>query len=594
MKEFFKYVLATICGVMISGVALTVLFVLLSVFFVCAMLGMDDGRTHEDVQKAHSFLRLTLNGALYEDVSENAIEYFFGQPAPQLSLRQMLTAISEAKKDENIDGIYIEAQYLVNASAAHAHELREALSDFRKSGKYILAYGDFYTQSCYYICSVADKIALNPQGQVDWHGLAAEPVFYKDLLEKIGVKMQVFKVGAYKSAVEPFTSDEMSEENRAQINSYLGDIWTTMLGDVAASRNISANKLDEYADSLTLFFPADSLLSFGLVDELCYMDSVSDMLRELTETEKGIIPLVAVSSLCEKDSGEKDAQDCIVVYYAFGEITTEALSFAEETIEMERVMRDLKRLRNDGSVKAVVLRINSGGGSAYASEQIWKEVKLLSECKPVVVSMSGMAASGGYYIGCAADYLLADANTLTGSIGIFGMIPDVSGLMNEKLGLHFDVVKTNKHSDFGSLSRPLDSTEERLMQRYIERGYDLFTRRVADGRKMNIDTVRALAQGRVWTGRQAAGNGLVDSTGNLNDAVKKAAELANVEDYWIRIEPKAEPWYVSWGEKMKRDYFNSEMKATFGTLYSQIMFLYQNRETDWLQARMPYEINLIK
>lgn len=595
MKEFFKYVLATICGVMISGVALMALFVLLIALFICAVFGIDDGRAHENLQKGHSFLRLTLNGALYEDVNEDAIGYFFGQATPILSLRQMLTAIEAAKENKNIDGIYIEAQYLTDVTAAQAHELREALSDFRKSGKYILTYGDFYTQSCYYICSVADKIVLNPQGQADWRGLAAEPVFYKDLLEKIGVKMQVFKVGAYKSAVEPFTSDEMSEENRAQINSYLNDIWTTMLDDVSASRLISKQKLNEYADSLTLFFPADSLLSWGLVDELCYLDSVSGMLRNLTETEKGIIPFVSASDLCKTASETKrSAKDCIIVYYAVGEITTETLSFGTDVIEMEKVMRDLKRLRNDNSVKAVVLRINSGGGSAYASEQIWNEVQLLSQRKPVVVSMSGASASGGYYIGCAADYLTADPNTLTGSIGIFGMIPDASELLNDKLGLHFDVVKTNEHSDFGSLSRPFNPAEKGLMQKYIEQGYNLFTQRVADGRKMNIDTVRALAQGRVWTGKQAAENGLVDSIGNLKDAVKKAAELAKVTNYQIKIEPEAEPWYVNWGEKIENNYFNYKLKETFGTLYEHIIFLSQNKKTDCLQARMPYEINLIK
>ena len=590
MKQFVKYTLATVCGVLISGVVMAVVAIMLVSLFVLGSVGID---RQKGVSKEHSFLRLTLNGPLCEDERRSALELVFGRQAPCVSLREVVTAVREAKVDDDIDGIFIRAQYLTDVSPAMAHELREALCDFRKSGKHIVAYGDFYTQGSYYICSVADRVLVNPQGHVDWHGLAVEPVFYKDLFARLGIEMQVFRVGAYKAAVEPFTADEMSEENRAQVRSYLSDIWGTMVGDVSASRLISGERLEAYADSLTIFLSADSLAALGLVDGCCYLDSVSKILRELTGTERGVIPLVGVSDLCDRARLRGRGARQVAVYYATGEIMTEAPGFADDVMEMGKVMRDLRRLRQDETVGAVVLRINSGGGSAYASEQIWNEVRRLREQKPVVVSMSGAAASGGYYIGCAADYLVADANTLTGSIGIFGMVPDASGLLGDKLGLRFDAVKTNEHSDFGSLARGFDSAEKRQMQAFIERGYDLFTQRVAQGRGMDIDTVRALAQGRVWTGRQAVENGLVDTIGSLDVAVKKAGELANIGNYRVRIEPEAEPWYESWRETSERDYFNLRVRAVLGALYEPLMFLYVNKGADWAQARMPYEINLL-
>lgn len=591
MKRFVKYTLATVCGVLISGVLMAVVAILLVFFFVLGSVGID---RQKGVSKEHSFLRLTLNGPLCEDERESVLEHVFGRQVPCVNLREVVTAVREAKVDDSIDGIFIRALNLTDVSPAMAHELREALCDFRKSGKHIVAYGDFYTQASYYICSVADSVLVNPQGHVDWHGLAVEPVFYKDLFARLGIEMQVFRVGAYKAAVEPFTADEMSEENRVQVRSYLSDIWGTIVGDVSASRLISGERLEAYADSLTIFLSADSLAALGLVDGCCYLDSVSKMLRELTRTEKGVIPLVSASDLCDKARlrGRGARQD-VVVYYATGEIMTEGLGLADGVMEMGKVMRDLRRLRQDETVGAVVLRINSGGGSAYASEQIWNEVRRLKEQKPVVVSMSGAAASGGYYIGCAADYLVADANTLTGSIGIFGMVPDASGLLGNKLGLRFDAVKTNEHSDFGSLARGFDSAEKRQMQAFIERGYDLFTQRVAQGRGMDIDTVLALAQGRVWTGGQAVENRLVDTIGSLDVAVKKAGELAKISDYGVRIEPEAEPWYASWWETSERDYFNLRVRAMLGALYEPLMFLYVNRGADWAQARMPYEINLL-
>ena len=513
MKDFVKYTLATLCGLFLAGIALFILGIL-------SIAGMMTMESAAPSIKPQSVLRLTLNGELQEDAPNDPLGDLFGSTYPTLSLREIQTAIQGAKENPNIDGIYIEAQTLLGATPAMIRDIRESLADFKKSGKYIIAYGDNYTQGAYYICSIADSIILNPQGQVNWCGMASQPIFYKDLLEKIGIKMQVFKVGSYKSAVEPFTATQMSDANREQVTSYLNDIWQTMLTDVSRSRSIKKDLLNEYADSMLTFRPAEELVRNGMVDSL-------------------------------------------------------------------------RTLREDESVKAVVLRVKSGGGSAYASEQIWHEVKLLREAKPVVVSMGGMAASGGYYISCAANYIVAEPTTLTGSIGIFGLIPDASQLLSDKLGLHFDVVKTNAHADFGTLARPFNPSEAQMMQGYIQRGYKLFTERVADGRNMKTGQVEKLAEGRVWTGRQAVENGLADANGNLQTAIKKAASLAQIKDYHTEYAPTPSPWYEGLFDQQKKDYLNTALQETLGTYYAPLMNLRQLRQMSVLQARIPYEPNFI-
>ena len=492
-----------------------------------------------------------------------------------------------------LDGIYIEAQTLLGATPAMIRDIRESLADFKKSGKYIIAYGDNYTQGAYYICSIADSIILNPQGQVNWCGMASQPIFYKDLLEKIGIKMQVFKVGSYKSAVEPFTATQMSDANREQVTSYLNDIWQTMLTDVSRSRSIKKDLLNEYADSMLTFRSAEELVRNGMVDSLCYIDGISRMLRAKTGKDKGALPLVSVKELAAATEATPKKGDKIAVYYAYGDIVDRKTEWSENVIDAETVCRDLRTLREDESVKAVVFRVNSGGGSAYASEQIWHEVKLLREAKPVVVSMGGMAASGGYYISCAASYIVAEPTTLTGSIGIFGLIPDASQLLSDKLGLHFDVVKTNAHADFGTPARPFNPSEAQMMQGYIQRGYKLFTERVADGRNMKTGQVEKLAEGRVWTGRQAVENGLADANGNLQTAIKKAASLAKIKDYHTEYAPTPSPWYEGLFDQQKKDYLNTALQETLGTYYAPLMNLRQIRQMSVLQARIPYEPNFI-
>ena len=583
MKEFVKYTLATLCGLLLAGIA--TLF--LSLLALGAILAAGEA---SPAIKPHSALRLTLNGELREDTPEDPFATLFGTPYPTLSLREILTAIEGAKENPNIEGIYIEAKALLGATPAMAREIRNALADFKESGKYIIAYGEHYTQGTYYICSVADKVILNPQGQVNWCGMASQPIFYKELLEKIGVHMQVFKVGSYKSAVEPFTATQMSEANREQITSYLNDIWHTMLADVSNSRYIPARRLDAYADSMLMLCPAEELVQKRMVDTLCYIDGVSRILREKTGTKEGELPLVNTKTMIAATEDAPEKGDKIAVYYAYGDIVDQQAGWPEYVIDAKSMCRDLKELREDKDVKAVVLRINSGGGSAYASEQIWHEVKLLREKKPVVVSMGGMAASGAYYIACAANYIVADPTTLTGSIGIFGLIPDASQLLGEKLGLHFDVVKTNEHADFGTLSRPFNPAEAQMMQSYILRGYKLFTGRVAEGRKMPPARVDSLAQGRVWTGRQARMNGLVDNNGGLRHAIRKAAAIAGVKDYHTEFSPAPATWYESIRNREK-SYLDAALQEALGTYYTPLMNLKQIRQTSPLQARIPFDPN---
>lgn len=586
MKEFVKYTLATLCGIFIAG---GLMFVFSIILLASVMVS---GNLAAPVEP-QSVFRLTLDGELQEDAVDDPLGELMGDSYAKLSLKNVISAIGAAKEHADICGMYVEAKSLGSVAPAMAQELRQALEDFKKSGKFIIAYGDDYSQTCYYICSVADKIILNPQGLVDWKGMASQPIFYKELLEKIGVRMQVFKVGTYKSAVEPFTGTQMSEENRMQVSSYLNDIWSTMLSEVAQSRKIPVARLNEYADSMSLFRPADDLLKAGLVDTLCYMDGVSALLRTKTGKKEGLIPMVGVKDLLAGADMQKQKGEKIAVYYAYGDIVDRKGQWNEAAIDAGTMCRNLKKLREDESVKAVVIRVNSGGGSAYASEQIWHEVELLRAAKPVVVSMGGMAASGAYYLSCAADCIVAEPNTLTGSIGIFGMIPDGSRLLGEKIGLHFDVVKTNEYADFGTLARPFNASEADKMQKHVQRGYELFVRRVSDGRKMDIGKVEQLAEGRVWTGRQALDNGLVDINGNLNTAVKKAAELAKLKDFRTESYPAPKAWYENLLNDRKETYLDNMLQERFGKYYVPLMNLKNIGNMDRLQARLPFEPNFL-
>lgn len=592
MKSFFKYTMACLLALILFSVVSTII----TIVSFAGMMAMD-GMTAPI--KENSILRINLNGALPEQTEENPLAMFMGGNKESVPGLQTLTeAIRKAGENEHIKGIYIEDAVLY-AAPATLQELRQALTDFKKSGKFIIAYSDNYSQSGYYICSVADKVMVNPEGLIDWHGLASETLFFKDALEKVGVRMQVFKVGTFKSAVEPFTNSEMSEANREQITSFLGNIWKNMLLEVSEDRKINVDKLNELADEYTALHPAQYLIDNRLADTLTYIDGVKDYLKKKMETDDDkALSFVSPKEMVSAEIPDfKEEKEKIAVYYAVGNIVQTAddglsIGSKDPQIVGEKVVDDLRALREDDDVKAVVLRVNSGGGSAYASEQIWREVELLKEKKPVVVSMGGMAASGGYYISCGANKIYAEPATLTGSIGIFGMIPDISELVTQKIGLKFDAVKTNALSDMGTMSRPMNAEESRLMQAMVERGYETFTGRVAIGRKMPIEKVKTIAEGRVWTGEQAKELGLVDKLGNLSDAVKAAAKLAKVEKYNTVDYPAPEPWFTQFLNDQKSGYLDAELRNTLGEYYTTFSLLRNLRNQDRLQMRLPFDPNI--
>ena len=590
MKDFFKFTLASMLGMFLF----TILVTILSIIGIAGMVASEN--LGAPVEK-NSILRINLNGAIEEQSQANPMAMFNGGESETVGLDNLLLAIQKAKGNDKVKGIYIEGG-MPAATPATLQEVRQALLDFKKSGKFIYAYADTYTQGGYYICSVADSVMVNPQGGIDWHGLASEPMFFKDALAKVGVKMQVFKVGTYKSAVEPFTSTEMSEANREQVTSYLGSIWGHMLKEIAASRKLKEAELNAYADSFLMFQPTENLIKWHVADKLTYIDEVKASLKQKMELDDDDeLRFVSITDMALSEDPDKvDSDDEIAVYYAYGDIVNEAsnslTSGGSHSIIGTKVVNDLRELREDKNIKAVVIRVNSGGGSAYASEQIWREVELLKAEKPVVISMGGMAASGGYYISCGANKIYAEPTTITGSIGIFGMIPDMSELITQKVGVKFDVVKTNALSDFGSMSRPMNAEEGRLMQAQIERGYETFTGRVAMGRKLPNDSVKAIAEGRVWTGEQALKIGLVDKLGNLNDAIKCAAKLAELKEYTTSNHPAAEPWYANLLNNKKDNYLESQLRATLGEYYTTFSLLHTLKAQDRIQMRIPFEPNI--
>ena len=590
MKSFIKYTMATVVGIFLT----MTLFTIISIISLAGMMATE-GMSAPIKEK--SILRLDLSGTLAERSESNPFAVLMGKENTALSLEDALLALDKAAKNENIIGVYLEGGAL-GANPGMAQELRQALVEFKESGKWVVAYGDSYGKTAYYLPSVADSVLLNPEGNVDFGGMASQIMFYKDVMEKVGVKMQVFKVGTYKSAVEPFICTEMSPANREQVTSYLFSIWTNMLKDVAASRNMEVGKLNSLADSLTMISEASVALNGGLVDKLCYMDEVKAILREKSglEDEDDDLVFASVADVAKSETLDEKVDEQVAVYYAYGEIVQSqgtGLGMSQEhQIVGEKMIKDLQDLREDDDVKAVVIRVNSPGGSAFASEQIWREVCLLKEKKPVVVSMGGMAASGGYYISCAANRIFAEPTTLTGSIGIFGMIPDVSELMTGKIGLKFDVVKTNEMSDIGTMARPFNEAESAQMQKMINRGYDLFTKRVADGRGMAQDSVKLIAEGRVWTGEQGLNIGLVDELGNLDDAVAHAAELAKVEKFRAVPYPGADNPFELLLNQTKGGYLDSELRELLGEGYAVYSLVRNVKDADRIQARMPFEMNI--
>ena len=584
MKQAF----ATVVGILIFTVAMGIIGVI-------SILGMVASTESTPKVKDNSVLVLNLNGVMQERAEDDLYGFLTGGEVSSLGLDELTEAIDKAKADDNVKGIYIEASMFAPDGPASVQALRNKLVEFKKSGKWIVAYGDQYTQSAYWLCSVADKVIVNPEGIVDWHGLCTETMYFKDLLAKFGVKMQIAKVGKFKSAVEPFFADKMSDANREQISVYLNGIWGNIVKEVAQSRKLDAKTLNAYADSLVTFASADELLKMKLVDQVAYYDEVrAEIKKRLGLDEDDNISQVSVTQMCAQPNKNK-ADDRIAVYYAYGDIVSDAQSEMTNgaSICSANVVPDLEALMNDDDVKAVVLRVNSPGGSAYASEQIWRAVTRLKAKKPVVVSMGTYAASGGYYISCAANYIYAEPTTLTGSIGIFGMFPDVSGLLTDKLGLKFDQVKTNKYSNFGTTSRPFNEEEMQYLTNMIDRGYKTFTKRVSDGRKIPVERVYEIAEGRVWLGQDALKIKLVDGIGGIEQAVAKAAELAKVKEYRTKTYPAKADMFESLLNRASSEggnYLDGKLRSTLGEYYAPFMFLKQLDRQDAIQARMPINV----
>jgi protease-4 len=590
MKDFLKIMLASALGFIIANI---LFYLIAMIIFFGAMGSMVGSISSEKFSlQDNSILNLRLNGPITERTAEE--DPFTSLISPDMptpmGLNDIVSAIRKAKNNDKIKGIYLDSR-TVSASMATLAEIRNELESFRESGKFIVSYADTYSQTGYYLASLADKVVINPEGNLDLHGLASMPIFFKDALDKLGIEMQIFKVGTYKSAVEPFTLNEMSDANREQVNSYLHDAWGFLRGDIAESRSLTPEDIDMLANQMPLMQSTDFLLSANLVDTLLYETEMKDYLRSLLNLDDGKkIPSATVANMKSVTTKTvKKTDNTIGILYAEGNIVSGSGS---ANIQDKYMVNQIEKLKDDESIKAVVFRINSGGGSAYASEQIWKAITDLKAEKPVVVSMGDMAASGGYYIACNADKIVAQPTTLTGSIGIFGVIPNFEELTN-KIGIHTDVVKTNEFSDFGDMTRSFNDQESQLLQNMIERGYDLFLTRCAEGRNMPKDALALYAEGRVWTGNQAKEIGLVDELGGIEKAIEIAAEMASLGKSYVIFEyPKKRSMIDELLNPAKEDLAARTLKEYLGESYELFMILKDIKEQDYIQARIPFDLNI--
>ncbi|MCQ2094738.1 MAG: signal peptide peptidase SppA [Bacteroidaceae bacterium] len=588
MKQFFKYTLATITGIII-------LALVYGIFVTLTFVGMLSMQSAPKQVEKNSVMVVKLNGAITERADDNPFAQLVNGNAENIGLDNLLAAIKNAKENENIKGIYLEAGTLSGATPAMVQEIRDALVDFKKSDKFIVAYGDNYSQGAYYLCSTADSLIINPEGNISWQGLATQTIYFKNLLEKVGVSMQVFKVGTYKSAVEPYILDDMSDANREQIETFSDEIWKEFNTAVAKSRKMKPEDLDSLTNQPLAFIKAAEYKKLHLVDKVAYSDAVPQVIANMMKCDKDDYNKAMVNDVASLESTtlKNPNGQTIAVYYATGEIvqeesTTNSFS-AEEMIVGEKVIKDLKELADDDDIKAVVLRVNSPGGSAFASEQIWHQVKNIKAKKPIIVSMGGYAASGGYYISCAADWIVAEPTTLTGSIGIFGMFPEASELINDKLGLKFATVKTHEYGDFGDISRPMNDNERTALQAYINNGYELFTKRCADGRGISQDSIKVIGEGRVWTGVHAKKIGLVDQLGSLDDAIAVAKKKIKVDECTVKTYPEKTDFFTNLLEKAQpSSYADAELKENLGDFYLMFSSMKNIQSKDKVQAALPY------
>lgn len=589
MKQFFKMMFASTLGFFVG---LMLAGVIAIVFMIGMVAGLSSNSQAVYTPKAeNSVFKIAFEGDIRESAEENPFTNLLTGRESDLSLRDLLKSIRHAKEQESVKGIYLDMG-VFSGGTASLDAIRRALMDFKENGKFIVAYADSYTQGGYYLASVADKIYLNPQGILGLAGLSSQTMFYKGLLQKIGVEMMVFKVGTYKGAVEPFIADKLSDANREQITSYQNSIWGNITKGIAKSRNITVEDVNRFADEGAFFASPEKAVEYKLIDELKYRSEVEKYLIEQSGQTGDKLKTVGLSNMKNVKKTDRKYRNKIAIVYAEGEIMQQIISSpysGNYPCISEKINDDLKKLADNEDVKAVVLRINSPGGSAYTSEQIWKQVYELKKKKPVVVSMGSVAASGGYYIASGASKIIAEPNTLTGSIGIFGMFPNTAGLFN-KLALTTDMVKTNRYADFGDLSRPMTDDEKALIQGYIERGYDTFLTRCAEGRGVSKADIDSIGQGRVWTGEQALKIGLVDELGGIERAVELAGELAEIYNYNIMEVSTDHDFLKELLEKQIEVVKQSVVKDMLGDEYEHFRTLRKVKATYGIQARIPYDL----
>ncbi len=588
MKQFFGAFFGSCLGILVTGVIMIIIVIasISSVFSEAIKMN-----THEGYKpKENSVLRINLDG----DINERGMKNPFGEmdlgpfmPKATVGLNDIIVSLKKAKEDNNIKGIYLEISSPV-AGFATLEELRNALLDFKSSGKFIYSYAEGYSQKAYYIASISNKLYLNPQGSMEIKGLSSQMMFFKKMLEKLDVEVQIFRHGKFKSAIEPFMLDKMSDANRTQVETYLGSLWNHMITGIGKSRNITTDEINQMANNLSVRSPEDAV-KYKLIDELKYEDEVfSSIKKKISLSESDKIRFVSLEDYSSASTGSKLSKDKIAVIYAVGEI--ESGDGNDEKIGSARIVKAIKEARLDENVKAIVFRVNSPGGSALASDVIWRETVLAQKTKPFIVSMGDVAASGGYYISCAADRIFAQPNTITGSIGVFGMLPNAQKALSEKLGITIDTVNTNKHSDVGTILRGVNDVEYQYVQQSVEHIYDVFISKVALGRKTSKNKIDSIGQGRVWSGADAININLVDELGGINDAIAYAAKQAKLKDYKVINLPKQRDPLQELLGNTKDDMEARAMKTNLGEQYIYVKQLKNVLQLKGVQARLPYEM----
>lgn len=584
MKQFFKFTFASMLGFLLAG------FLLMLITIGIIVSAVSAGKNETVVVPEKTILMLTLDQPISDRSSDNPFAHMnFISPdiSTQLGLNDIISSLNKAKSDSKVKGIYLELGDVPSGQAT-IEEIRNALIDFKKSGKFIVSYAEVFTQKSYYLASVSDKIYLNPAGDMEFKGMVGQVMFFKGLLDKIDVEAQVIRHGKFKSAIEPFTLDKMSEPNKIQTLTFISGMWNHLLEGISASRKIPVDDLNAIANEFKIQSPEDAV-NLKMVDKLLYKDEVLDELKNRVSANKiKDLKLMKLGRYAKSvDSDKKSSDNKIAVIYASGNIVSG--DGDEESVGSERISKAIRKARLDDNVKAIVLRVNSPGGSALASDIIWREMLLAKKAKPVVVSMGNVAASGGYYIACAADKIFAYPNTITGSIGVFGIIPNLKEMFNKNLGITFDEVKTNPYADYIPVTRPMSDAEKKILTHDIENIYSTFTKHVSEGRKMTVAQIDSIGQGRVWSGVDAKRIGLVDEFGGLTDAINEAAKMAKLKDFKTMELPEQKDTFEQLIETFSGDKSSVFLKNELGTAYPYFSYLSRMSRMEGVQALMPYE-----